>query len=272
MLSYDMHVHSNVSLDSNTPMADSIERALSLGLKGICFTDHLNLVYPEFTDKPDPNCYAEWAVSYKEIEKVRNLWGDQFDILHGMELAEITLDQNHAIECAKAPGIDYLLGASHTAKGHADFYYMTFPDQAFCHRITALYLDENIRLAKFNMADAIAHIGYPQRYMARQGFSIDLMDYEEQLRELFTIMVHTGQALELNTSGLRQEGFGQSFPNLPALKLYKALGGEMVTIGSDAHRAGDVASKFKEAGEFLCEAGFSHFTIFRQRKPEFIKL
>ena len=270
MLPYDMHIHSNVSPDCYTPMADSIQRALSIGLKGICFTDHLNLIHPDSIGKPDPNCYEEWEVSYKEIENARNTWGDRLDILHGMELAELSLVPDQAAACAKAPDIDYLLGAVHAVKDHADFYYMTFPDQAFCHTITTLYLDENIRMAKLNLLDAIAHIGYPQRYMIRQGLSINIMDYEEQLRELFTIMIQTGQGLELNTSGLRQGA--ESFPTLPALKLYKALGGEIITIGSDAHRVGDIASSFKEAKEFLCETGFSHFTIFRQRKPEFIKL
>ena len=268
---YDMHVHSNVSLDCVAPMADTAKIALSKGLKGLCFTDHLNLIHPETVDTPDPNCYTNWQKGYSEIEKTRAAWGDQLEILHGMELAEITLDLEQAKECAKAPGIDFLLGAAHTAKGCTDFFYVTFPDQAFCQAVIDSYLDGNIRLASLNMVDTIAHIGYPQRYMVRQGFSIRLMDYEEKLRHLLTIMIQTGQGLELNSSGLRQ-GAGETFPPLPALKLYRDLGGEIVTIGSDAHRGQDVAANFKDVKELLHEAGFSHYTIFRQRKPVFIAL
>ena len=268
---YDLHVHSTVSSDSRATMEEAVQRAISQGLAGICFTDHLNLILPETADQQDPHGYDDWSRGYAEIEKMRAAWGDKLEILHGMELAEITLDLERAKKYAQAPGIDYLLGAAHMARGYPDFYWMTFPDQAFCQTIMGLYLDENIRLAELNMVDAIAHVGYPQRYMGHQGLFVPLMDFEEKLRQLFTIMAQTGQALELNTSGLRQ-GADMTFPNLPALKLFRACGGELVTIGSDAHRVTDVGSHLKEAGELLREAGFSHFTIFRQRKPVFIAL
>ena len=268
---YDLHIHSTVSSDSKTTMEAAVKKALSLGLTGLSFTDHLNLILPETKDVPDPHGYASWSKGYEEIREIRAAWGGQLDILHGMELAEITMDLERAKCYARAPDIDYLLGAVHMVRGYPDFYWMTFPDLPFCKTIMGLYLDESIRLAELNMVDAHAHIGYPQRYMAYQGIFLSLADYEEQLRHLFTRMAETGQALELNTSGLRQ-GTETTFPDLDALKLYRSCGGEMVTIGSDAHRVEHVASHLNEAKDLLQAAGFSHCTIFRQRKPVFIPL
>ena len=270
-MSYDLHVHSNVSDDCTAPMEESVQRAIALGLDGLCFTDHLNLIIPQTSDQPDPNGFLDWQKSYEKIQKVRESYGSRLEILHGMELAELTLDEERGRSFLTAPGIDYLLCAAHMARGFPDFYWMTFPDLAFCKHIMALYLDENIRLAKLQLADVLAHIGYPNRYMIHQGFSVDIMDYEGQLRQLFTLMVQSGQGLELNTSGLRQ-GADMTFPHLPALKLYRACGGEIVTIGSDAHKAKDVGSHIKDGEELLRQAGFRYTTIFRQRKPHFIKL
>ena len=39
---YDYHMHCNFSEDSKTPMEDMINRSIELGLKEICFTDHVD--------------------------------------------------------------------------------------------------------------------------------------------------------------------------------------------------------------------------------------
>ena len=38
---WDCHMHSFFPADSDTPMEDMVSQALALGLKGICFTEHL---------------------------------------------------------------------------------------------------------------------------------------------------------------------------------------------------------------------------------------
>ena len=39
---YDYHMHSNFSNDSKADMEDMIKRSIDLGLKEICFTDHVD--------------------------------------------------------------------------------------------------------------------------------------------------------------------------------------------------------------------------------------
>ena len=43
----DFHIHSSFSGDSDTPMPAMIERAITLGLDTICFTEHYDEDYPE---------------------------------------------------------------------------------------------------------------------------------------------------------------------------------------------------------------------------------
>ena len=273
---FDLHIHSNVSLDCGEPMENTVRHAVEIGLDGICFTDHCDLFeydgegVPE-AGRPKLDCFENWQKSYGEIERVRAKWGDKVEILHGIELAEIVQDEARARQVVEMPGLDFLIGAVHAVTGRTEFFMLQYPDVATCRTLIREYLNENIQMARINLADVDAHIGYPNRYMARRGFFVDLMEYEKQLRELFSIVVQHGRGIELNTAGLRG-AYERFTPDVPILKLYKSCGGEIITIGSDAHRATDVGSHIEEAQELLRTVGFRYMTVFRQRKPEFIPI
>ena len=53
---------------------------------------------------------------------------------------------------------------------------------------------------------------------------------------------------------------------------YRKLGGELVTIGADAHAPEHVAYDFQKVSDILKSAGFSYYTVFSDRKPEMKKL
>ncbi|MCL2569189.1 MAG: histidinol-phosphatase HisJ family protein [Oscillospiraceae bacterium] len=270
---FDMHVHSSASGDCSTEMEETVQEAVLQGLSGLCFTDHCDLISGVTPGKRVKDCYTDWAKSYRAIERVRTIWGDRIEILHGMELAEMVQDPERARECAAAPGLDFLLGSVHALTGKLDFFYLDIEDQAACHQLADLYLDENIGMAELNLMDVIAHVGYFNRYISKKGFWIDMMEYEEKLRHLFGILVQNGRGIELNTSGMRRDpGPHFTIPDLPVLRLFRECGGEIVTTGSDAHMAKHVGSHLAEAEELLRAAGFRYTTVFRQRKPTFIPL
>ena len=270
---YDFHVHSDVSFDCGEPMANTIQAAITAGLDGICFTDHCDLIDGEVPGQIAADAVTNWERSYAAIETARAAFGDQIEILHGIELSEMTQDAERAKACTALPGLDFVLGAVHSVTGYQDFYFLDYPDAAFCRKLAELYIDENIRMAELNLMDAIAHIGYCNRYMAQRGLGVDLMVFEDGLRHLFRTLVQNGRGIELNTSGLRRNpGPNNTIPELPVLKLFRECGGEIVTLGSDAHQAKHVGSHLAEGAELLRTAGFGYTTIFRARKPTFIKL
>ena len=61
-------------------------------------------------------------------------------------------------------------------------------------------------------------------------------------------------------------------PGADILRLYRRLGGEIITLGSDAHRPEDVAASSASGQELLRECGFRYFTTFTGGKPEFKEL
>lgn len=94
------------------------------------------------------------------------------------------------------------------------------------------------------------------------------MDYADDLTAVLKRVIERGKGIELNTSGIRQD-VGEMLPGLSVLELYKSLGGEMITVGSDAHNPHDVAADLEAGYQLLKQAGFSSVCSFENRKPIF---
>ena len=80
-----------------------------------------------------------------------------------------------------------------------------------------------------------------------------------------------GKGIELNTAGFKY-GLGFAHPHISILKRYKELGGEVITVGSDAHQPENIAYDFDRAKEVLKDSGFKYYTEFKGRKPIFIQV
>ena len=97
------------------------------------------------------------------------------------------------------------------------------------------------------------------------------MEYGEQFKDLFKLLVYSGRGIELNLSGIAR-GQGGIMPDESLLRLYRQCGGEIITLGSDAHVAGQVGSVAARGQELLRALGFKYFSYFEERRPQFVKL
>ena len=98
-----------------------------------------------------------------------------------------------------------------------------------------------------------------------------LKKQEEIIAEIFHILIENGKALEINCSGLRQ-GYGRTFPDIDLIKMYKNSGGEIITLGSDAHCVRDVGAGILQGAEIASNAGFRYISYYKNRRVEFIKM
>lgn len=176
-----------------------------------------------------------------------------------------------ALKIAKTPELDFVLASLHNTRDTLDFFYYKFECHEECERIAEAYLLENLEIAKMGGFDCMAHIGYFNKCSARLGFVVPLMNYRDILQEIFKTVIENGKGIEINTSGL-QNPMGEPIPNLEALKLYKSLGGEIITVGSDTHATVMYPRGIREGYQTLREAGFKYVTVFTKRKPEFKKI
>ena len=129
------------------------------------------------------------------------------------------------------------------------------------------YFTQLYELAVDNRFDTLAHITYPLRYIiGNVTKEIKYDTYKQMIDEVLKVIIKNDKALEINTSGLRQK-IGITLPSETIISRFKELGGKYITIGSDAHRWGDVGSGLETGYEIAEKCGFSYVTVFEKRQP-----
>ena len=96
---------------------------------------------------------------------------------------------------------------------------------------------------------------------------ITLEAQTDLLDEILRTLAQRGKALEINTSGLRQEG-GFTMPDFDTVKRFRELGGELLSIGSDAHTVPHLGIGLETAHQMAKQAGFRYLTYFEGRTPK----
>ena len=134
------------------------------------------------------------------------------------------------------------------------------------------YFEEIYKLCKWGKFDILSHLTYFLRYIkGGYGIDVDTSRYDEIIAESFRVLIENGKGIEINTSGLRQN-YGDTFPSLKYVKLFRDLGGELLSIGSDAHTIEDLGKGIADGAEMAKAAGFDRLVYFRKRKPYFINI
>ena len=271
MITSDYHVHSNFSSDSKAPMEDLIEQAISLGLKKLCITDHMDYDYPPQCNLPfvfEIEDYIQKLIELKEQYKTK------IEILTGIELGLqphlkdriATLTQNYSF--------DFIIGSSHVID-HLDPYYPDYwinktADEGI-HEYFQSIIDNCKAIDDFHV---YGHMDYIIRYVPGQSKDrkeYNYLKYEEILDEALRTILSHNKGIEINTAGYKY-GLGHPHPKIEVLKRYKELGGEIITIGSDAHIPDHLCYDFERAAELLSSLGYQYYTTFVQGKPVFEKL
>lgn len=248
--------------------------ALSRGMEHICFTDHCDLEHYE-TGAYDPLCLDKDRL-LASFEEAFSACADKISLCLGIELGgggHMPDRANEILACLKP---DFVIGSVHNLAGMPDFYMYgrnkgQFENGEQCAALLGQYVGELFDLTELSDFDVLGHIGYPLRYIKREGFDLDLRGFTAELRSLFRLLREKGRGIEVNTAGWRNE-YKKLMPSPEILKLYKEESGEIITLGSDAHDTQSAGAGIKEACELLKQTGFRYFTVFRGREPEFIKL
>lgn len=273
MIIADSHVHSEFSSDSLTPMEQMINRAIQLGLKKLYFTDHMDYDYPPVSDlnfQFDPEAYT------KKIEELKLKYEKQIELLLGIELGLQPHLTNRLNDLVNRYPFDFIIGSSHVVD-HQDPYYPQYWEnhtkKAGIHR----YFETIIENCKaFQGFHSYGHLDYIIRYVPGQiqttvKEDYSYTEYADVLDEVLKTLIAYGKCLEINTAGFKY-GLGYAHPKLEVIKRYKELGGELITIGSDAHKPEHLCYDFHRVPEMLTSIGYRYYTTFKQGKPVFEKL
>lgn len=267
MIIGDYHNHTDFSADCDTPAELMIEKAIDLGLSYLCMTDHMDpdMQFPglDFTFDLD-----EYFAKHQELKK---RYQDKITLLTGIELGLQPHIGDDLRNIVNAGTYDFIIGSIHVVD-HVDPYFKEYWEGKTEYQGTYRYFENVLEsLAAFDDFDVFGHLDYVVRYGPTQDKNYSYYQYKEIIDEILKILISKNIGLELNTAGLK---YGLSFahPQVEVLKRYRELGGEIITVGSDGHKPEHLAYDFHKVPDILKEAGFSYYTIFKNRKPEFIKL
>lgn len=267
----DYHLHSSISGDSDAPMEDMILKGISLGLTHMCFTEHNDFDYPQSPDYPPDMFLLDTAAYRQDFLECRRRFKDRIHLCFGVELGlQPHLAQLNAA-FAKRGDFDFIIASSHICK-HQDPYYPAFYEgrsEEAAYRAYFSSILDNIRV--YHDFDVYGHLDYVVRYGPNRDRDYCYDKYKNILDPILKLLIEKGKGIEINTGGLKN-GLLSPHPYPEVVKRYRELGGEIVTVGSDAHEPQYIGKAFSLVRELLKNCGFRYYTIFKARTPEFIPL
>lgn len=273
----DYHVHSSCSFDAKDRMVDMAKSELSKGITEICFTDHVDFGDQQ-TMQIGPDRFQLPKSQVKQFIEAMEKAPEGIDIKIGLELGEGNHDPARAKRIYAMPEYDFILGSLHNLKGEKDFYYIKYESYEQCYELYDRYMDELIDLAGIGCFDCMAHIGYCLRYMHKQGFDaeVTLDRFGRKVDTLLRTLIENGKGIELNVADLvpggRDDPLLMPVPNIAILRRYRELGGDIITVGSDAHNVKAAGVGLREGYELLSDIGFKYVAVYKRHKPEFKRI
>jgi len=226
---HDMHVHSEFSIDSHEPMGAYLPIARRFGVESICFTEHVDYNPNDFgKDFFEVSRYFDAIQDVrKEAEGIRILSGIEFDCPH-------QYPQMFEKECLLP--YDCIIGSVHYCNLMPDIFLSDLVASGVSAKdcFTAYWREvkKTVRLGGF---EVLGHMDIPKRYYHELYYD------EGVLREIFRMMLDKNIVPEINTSSLRK-GCQDTLPGRELLQIYRQEGGLYVTVGSDAHVAGELSA------------------------------
>lgn len=277
MIQADMHMHTWFSTDSEACPRDMADEAVRKGLKTICFTDHF--------DKDD----LEWGEEgifdvdayFVEMQKLQEEYAGKLNIRIGIELGLRTYLKDYYEELTKKYPFDFVIGSVHNVPYKKDaegniLYTDPAAEKLFtdrtdkeAYRLMMETTLENVRTS--DCFQTLGHLDYVVRYGKSREKEYSYTDYADIIDEILKLLIEKEKGLEVNSTGLKY-GLPFAHPHPDVLKRYRELGGEIITIGADAHKPEHIAYDFAKAEEILKSCGFKYYTEFFEQKPVFKQL
>lgn len=268
----DLHTHSNNSFDAKNSVDEMCQSAINKGLYAIAITDHCEAPEIKNVAECEYGCFDELIPkSVEETMRAKEKYSSQIKVLCGIELGEPMHDSQCTKRALGYGDFDFILASVHNLRNMQDFYYLDF-SKFDINEILKLYFEELAETAEFEYFDSLAHLTYPLRYIkAKTGILTDLSVFQNEIDNIYKILIKNNKALEINVSGLFKE-LGTTLPDEIQIKRFKELGGKYITIGTDAHETEFVGKGIEEGIAIAKKCGFTQYAIYEKHCPLMIDI
>ena len=264
----DYHIHTSYSPDSKMDRSEAVCAAIASGVTELCFTEHMDLGHHMKMYDRVPN----FAGMEETISRLREKY-PEINIGKGIEVGYIPDTAEQTADVLENQKFDYVLLSTHcvagmdcglpeSKRGQDKFtsyqkYLETVYESVTDDRLTEDY-------------DCVGHIGYIAKGLHYEDNTFPYEMFPELFDRILREIIKRGKGIEVNTSGIDRGGHVLPHPSI--IRRYRELGGRIITIGSDAHKAQNVGAHIKEAVEIIKKAGFEEITLFKNREPRFVKI
>lgn len=274
----DYHVHCNYSSDSFVTMEQQVLRAIELGLQEVCFTDHVdygvkkdwsegNIDWVEMNGKKYSATNVDYEPYFRDLAEVKRKYGDKIVIRQGLELGvqTITIPQFEDMWKKYGDKLDFTLLSMHQVNNE-QLWNQKFQSTRTQKQYNEEYYEEILRVVQqYKKYSVLAHLDLIIRYDLKGAYPFE--GVKDIIAEILKVVIRDGKGIELNTSSWHY-GLKDTQPSKAILKLYKDLGGKIITVGSDGHSMQYVADHFKDAYDILKnEIGFEEIYTFDHMEP-----
>ena len=275
----DYHVHSEYSDDSEYLMEDVITDAISLGIKELAFTDHVDygikkdfyedhLEYLEFEGQRIPLVNVVYPKYIQQIEELQKKY-PQITIRKGLEFGI----QTHTIEkynvLFNTYEFDFIILSIHQVENQ-EFWNKVFQQGRTQQQYNEKYYQELLNVVKlYKNYSVLGHLDLIVRYDEAGAYPFEKV--KPMITEILKQVIADNKGIEVNTSYHRY-GLKDMTPSRDILKLYRELGGKIITIGSDSHKKEHLGAYIEEAKDELRKLGYEYYCTFDKMQPIYHKL
>ena len=258
----DSHIHTSFSQDSSALPESQISQCIHLGMKELCITDH-----HDYEFDPEKEAFLlDFDAYLPYMQCLRQKYADRIQVNIGVELGLQLHTQEYLENLSQRLEVDFIIGSSHFID-KKDPYYSDFFEGESEQEVYKHYFEVTLdRIRALDCFDSFGHLDYIVRYGSTSNRHYSFQAYQDQIDPILKALIEKGKALECNTAGFR---YSLNHPNPceDILKRYHELGGELLTLGSDAHSPKAIACEFDRMQAILKDCGFRYITVYRQRKP-----
>lgn len=280
----DYHIHTEFSDDSVYPMEEVVKDSIALGLNEICFTDHVDYGIKRDWDDPrgiplrrggagEPEWMELANVDYEKymaaIDQMRDRYGDRIVIKTGLEfgMQKHTILQYEALFSRYA--LDFVILSVHQIEDK-EFWTQEFQQGKTQREYNERYYEEMLSLIRqYHDYSVLGHLDLISRYDKAGCYPFEKL--KPILTEILKTVIAEGKGIEVNTSSHRY-GLSDLTPSIDILKLYRQLGGRIVTMGSDSHKKEHLGAHIGDTKEALKKIGYTEFCTYEKMKPVFHSL
>lgn len=254
----DYHVHTSLCNHAEGEMEAYVQKAVAVGLKEICFLDHLTLAEAGRALSMTPE---EVPLYFQAVCDLKQRYQSLIHVKAGLEI-DFDLEYIDRIQDIVGRYSFDVIGSSvHFVN---DFNIVSRKSAWKLEKVSTDFLYEQYlkhleRMLDFSYFDFLCHLDLVKKFGRQPPRSFD-----KKFDEILSKIRYKNLAVELNTSGY-DHPVKEAYPSLRLLKKCSSLG-IPITLGSDAHKPESVGRYYDRAFSMLCSAGCRYLAVFTKRK------